>query len=87
MDPGIGQEVDDDLTQARLVTDDQWRLGQEVLGLLRRGAGRGLEDSQIQLPVVLGAGRTGIGHRVHQEADQVHLLAAQLAPGVQAGQQ
>ena len=87
MDPGVGQKVDNDLTQAGLVADDQWRLGQEVLGLVRRGVGRRLQDGQVQPPVVGGAGRTGVGHRVHQETDQVHLLAAQLAPGVQAGQQ
>ena len=85
--PGVGQEVDDDLTQTGLIADDQRRFGQEVLGLLRRGVGRRLQYGQIQLPVVVGAGRAGVGHRVHQEADQVHLLAAQLAPGVQAGQQ
>ena len=87
VDPGVGQEVDDDLAQAGLVADDQRRLGQEVLSLLRRGVGRRLQDGQIQLPVVVGAGCAGVGHRVHQETDQVHLLAAQLAPGVQAGQQ
>ena len=87
MDPGVGQKVDNDLTQAGLVADDQWRLGQEVLGLVRRGVGRRLQDGQVQPPVVVGAGRTGVGHRVHQETRPGPPLARSSRPGVQAGQQ
>ncbi len=51
----------------------------EVLGLLRRGVGQRLQDGQIQLPVVVGAGRAGVSPPCPPRPTRSTSLSAQLA--------
>ena len=87
VDAGIGQKIDHHLAQARLVAQDQRRLGLEVLELVLTEARGGVEGGEIELPYVVGARGAGVGDGVQQDADQIDLVVLELAPGVEARQE
>ena len=87
VDAGVGQEVDQDLAQPRLVSQDQRRLGLEVVALVLSQIRRRIQGGQVELPLVVGARGARIGDRVQQDTDEIDLIAAQIASGVQARQE